>query len=354
MARLVMFSPLVQRIRYVDVEYPAWVVCAYPAYVPEILDVVTMDDVVEDMAIRQFAERTDLYGTSGTFANPQHIAPTDEAALIHWRSGRLRWNPDYRPWFYRDIWNILYRPDQYNYLCDALGQSNFPHNQSTRGTFDYEKLSLPPVIDKEAVAECEKKCIEAYHSGDLFVEELTAELFPLETGVAGAASGSADAPPRLLNEKRAGKVRDAVAKFARAAIGKSAAKEPDDYLQQWESASESAAEAKEKLKGEIDQIIGADASYPDDVADLFSRRVHEHLQKYLSGQLLRECRRMIVDAAYRIGDFPRARAALEPGMAIDGYAIVEQYDATTVILPHHRAVVDPWMNLLIWPEEPSR
>ena len=28
-----------------------------------------------------------------------------------------------------------------------------------------------------------------------------------------------------------------------------------------------------------------------------------------------------------------ARAALEPGMAIDGYAIVEQYDATTVVLP---------------------
>ena len=48
-----------------------------------------------------------------------------------------------------------------------------------------------------------------------------------------------------------------------------------------------------------------------------------------------------------------ARAALEPGMAIEGYAIVEQYDATTVVLPGHRAVVDPWMNLLIRPEEAS-
>ncbi len=48
------------------------------------------------------------------------------------------------------------------------------------------------------------------------------------------------------------------------------------------------------------------------------------------------------------------RAALQPGMEITGYAIVEQYDATTVVLPDHRAVVDPWMNLLIWPEEPSR
>ena len=51
---------------------------------------------------------------------------------------------------------------------------------------------------------------------------------------------------------------------------------------------------------------------------------------------------------------PTTRAALEPGMTIDGYAIVEQYDATTVVLPGHRAVVDPWMNLLIRPEEASR
>ena len=45
-----------------------------------------------------------------------------------------------------------------------------------------------------------------------------------------------------------------------------------------------------------------------------------------------------------------ARAALEPGMTIDGYAVVEQYDATTVVLPGHHAVVDPWMNLLISPD----
>jgi N-methylhydantoinase A len=45
-----------------------------------------------------------------------------------------------------------------------------------------------------------------------------------------------------------------------------------------------------------------------------------------------------------------ARTALEPGMVLEGYAIVEQYDATTVVLPGHRAVVDPWMNLLIRPE----
>ncbi|MGQ0592564.1 MAG: LodA/GoxA family CTQ-dependent oxidase [Gammaproteobacteria bacterium] len=72
MARLVMYSPLVERTRFVDVEYPA--------YVPEILDVVTMDDVLADLAVREFAERTDLYGTGGTFGDSQHIPPTDQEA----------------------------------------------------------------------------------------------------------------------------------------------------------------------------------------------------------------------------------------------------------------------------------
>src|SRR4030095_5681346 len=289
MARLVMFSQLVQRIRYVDVEYPAWVVCAYPAYVPEILDVVTMDDVVEGVAIRQFAERTDLYATSGTFADPQRIAPTDEAALIHWRAGRLRWNPDYRPWFYRDIWNILYRPDQYNYLCDALGQSNFPHNQSTRGSFDYEKLGCPPVIDREAVAICEKRCVRKHHSGDLFVDELAVELAPLE-GISASAGGiDYGAQPRLLTEKRTDRLRVVIAKFAEGRLGPAADVSIDDYLEQWLSASKSSTEETDKLTSEVNKIVGADSSYPDDLTDLLSRRVHEQLQKYLTGQLLRDC-----------------------------------------------------------------
>jgi hypothetical protein len=120
MARLVMFVEEVQRTRYVDVEYPAWVVCGYPRYVPEVLDMVTLEDVVEDLSIRQFATRTDLYGTSGTFACPQKVDARDPAALDMWRSGRLQWNPDHRPWFYRDVWPILFRPDQFSYLTDIL------------------------------------------------------------------------------------------------------------------------------------------------------------------------------------------------------------------------------------------
>lgn len=180
MARLVMSSPEVGRTRYVDVEYPAWVLTAYPGYVPQILDMVTMDDVVEDLNIRQFATRTDLYGQSGTFDHPQVVDRSDAEALAMWRAGRLQWNPDYKPWFYRDVWSILFRPDEYSYLSDVLGLSNFPHNQSTRGTFDPEKLGVPPEVNWKAVRACERVCMELLRSGELFVQTLSPVLDVLE------------------------------------------------------------------------------------------------------------------------------------------------------------------------------
>jgi N-methylhydantoinase A len=45
-----------------------------------------------------------------------------------------------------------------------------------------------------------------------------------------------------------------------------------------------------------------------------------------------------------------ARDQLQAGMRIPGYAIVEQYDATTIVLPGHVATVDHHLNLLIAPE----
>jgi N-methylhydantoinase A len=44
------------------------------------------------------------------------------------------------------------------------------------------------------------------------------------------------------------------------------------------------------------------------------------------------------------------RTELSAGMRIPGYAIIEQYDATTIVLPGHVATVDPYLNLLIAPE----
>lgn len=144
MARLVMFETNVKRLRYVDVEYPAWVIVGYPRYVPVVLDMVTMDEVLYDLFVRAFADDTALYGQDGTFEDPQRVDYRNENALRQWQDSRLTWNRAFKPWFYRDIWPILYRPDQFRFLCNVLGQSNFPHDQQQRGMFDPDKLSCTP------------------------------------------------------------------------------------------------------------------------------------------------------------------------------------------------------------------
>jgi hypothetical protein len=148
MARLIMYSEQVGQTRFVDVEYPAWVIVGYPRFVPQILDMITMDEVTHDMFLREFATDTALYGKIGTFDDPERVDSRDPDALRHWKAGRLTWNKDYKPWFYRDIWPILFRPDEFRFLTDILEQSNFPHDQEQRGTFDPYKLgktSRPPV-----------------------------------------------------------------------------------------------------------------------------------------------------------------------------------------------------------------
>ena len=71
MARLVMYSAEVERTRYIDVEYPAWVIVGYPRYVPQVLDMVTMDEVLHDLFVRNFATDTSLYGRLGSFDDPE-------------------------------------------------------------------------------------------------------------------------------------------------------------------------------------------------------------------------------------------------------------------------------------------
>ena len=145
MARLVMYSKEVTRVRYIDVEYPAWVIVGYPRYAPQVLDMVTMDEVLHDLFVRQFATDTSLYGRLGSFDAPDEIDFRNEAQLLQWREGgRLTWNTDFHPHFYSDIWPILYRPDQFRFLCDVLAQSNYPHDQEQRGLFDPTKLEVVP------------------------------------------------------------------------------------------------------------------------------------------------------------------------------------------------------------------
>ena len=193
MARLKMYAENVTSVRYVDVEYPAWVIAGYPRYVPVVLDMVTMDEVLYDLFVREFADDTALYGDAGTFDDPQRVDYHNEAALRQWQDGRLTWNRAYKPWFYRDIWPILYRPDQFRFLCNILGQSNFPHDQQQRGMFDPYKLSVVPkyVLPRAAAA----------------AQQAAAGAAEIERDGARAGSGAAGRRPRRARPRARRSIR---------------------------------------------------------------------------------------------------------------------------------------------------
>jgi hypothetical protein len=339
MARLVMYSKEVEQVRFVDVEYPAWVIVGYPAYVPQILDMVTMDEVVEDLAIRELAYRTDLYGEIGTFADPQVIDRNDPEALVLWRAGRLEWNATYKPWFYRDVWPILFRPDEFTYLSGVLGQSNYPHNQSARGRFDPNKLSVPPMVDRKAVAACEKRCIRRHHSGELFVETLGPALTVLEKQTEARLSrvteGAGGSLSGLLTDEIADELRKALSAFAQAVHGDQPGEDFRQYLKSWRAAGESSPgypKAKDDLERKVQEILAGlpaqrearwdtqagqtaaraeDPRHPvqpkgmalggvkkvfDSLGAQLRVAVLEHLRKHHTGKLLEDCRRKCIEA----------------------------------------------------------
>jgi hypothetical protein len=298
MARLVMHSAEVGRLRFVDVEYPAWVVAGYPAYVPEILDMITTNEVIEDMGVRKFATRTDIYGTLGSFDAPPKIDPRDRAALLHWQAGNLQWNPDYKPWFYRDIWPILYRPDQYSYLCDVLGQSNFPHNQSARGNFDPYKLSVPPFVNREAVKACEQACIAKHQSGELFIETLFPVLEVVEQRVIAELAG-ADSVRGMLTRNYAGDLKPAVAAFAAKTLKAAKTGDMATYAEGVAVARDGSdfQASRAGLEHAIEEILkGIRERVSPEIWKKLRAATFEHLHKYLSGTLLEECRKKCVAA----------------------------------------------------------
>lgn len=234
-ARLFMYSEEVASTRYIDVEYPSWVIAAYPAYVPEILDIVTLDDVIQDMAVTQFAARTDLYGKAGTFNDPQCIASSNTSELALWKSSSLRWNPDYKPWFYRDIWSILFRADEYTYLTNVLVSSNYPHNQSPRGNFDPDRLSIPPKLNDKAYARAGQSAVEANNSGALFFEAMDAGLALMDQQAINArrAQKKVRLTTAVTQASSRAALTSALQNFAAIASGGIPSNEVDRYIAHW-------------------------------------------------------------------------------------------------------------------------
>jgi hypothetical protein len=139
-------SPGANTTAYANVEVPAWVVVGYPRYAPQILDIITMDEVVYDVAVRDFGYEPYMYGTSPFTGSPVPPDPTNANALALWRE-TAQWNPDYYPYFYRDIWPILTRPNNYQWVMDFDAfTGGDPHNTSSGsgGNFDESMISIPP------------------------------------------------------------------------------------------------------------------------------------------------------------------------------------------------------------------
>ncbi|MEN3331101.1 MAG: hypothetical protein V7641_466 [Blastocatellia bacterium] len=131
---------------YADVDVSAWVIVGYPRYAPQITDIVTMDDLIYDLSVREFGYDIYLYGVppfDGTHTPPD---PSDAKALASWRK-QAQYNSDYYPYFWRDIWPLLTRPNNYQWVMDFDAfTGGDPHNTTAggEGNFDPNLLSVPP------------------------------------------------------------------------------------------------------------------------------------------------------------------------------------------------------------------
>ncbi|MGH9720271.1 MAG: LodA/GoxA family CTQ-dependent oxidase [Bryobacteraceae bacterium] len=118
----------------IPVDSPAWVIIGYPRYAPQIVDVVTMDDLVYDVAVRTFNYAPELY-----------------------KDGE--WNSNYYPYFWRDIWPILERPFSYQFVADVdpiVGGDPHQTGKGSGGNMDPDWLSIPPHSGENSV-ECENR-----------------------------------------------------------------------------------------------------------------------------------------------------------------------------------------------------
>ena len=87
-------------------ELHAWVLVGSPKFAPEIVNIVTLDDVMFDIGVRY-----------------QKLAPTMYNAARYARTGG--WNPAYRANFARDILPIIERPAGYQWVANVPSMAAF-------------------------------------------------------------------------------------------------------------------------------------------------------------------------------------------------------------------------------------
>jgi hypothetical protein len=124
----------------VPVDSPAWIIVGYPRYAPQLVDVVTLDDVIYDLSVREFAFDTYMFGTPPFERN----APIRNLHI--WRE-EARWNNDYYPYFWQEVWPIISRPYYYQFVMDfdaLTGGDPHENARGSSGNMDPNYVSIPP------------------------------------------------------------------------------------------------------------------------------------------------------------------------------------------------------------------
>jgi hypothetical protein len=115
----------------------AWTLVGYPRYVPEMPDLVTLDDCVYDLFVREFDFNPYLYGPATRQQARQNAFPLPG-------DPPKQYNENYFPYWDTEIYPILSRPFLYGWTVAALGQAD-PHETGPGGmALDMSKISLPP------------------------------------------------------------------------------------------------------------------------------------------------------------------------------------------------------------------
>lgn len=148
-AVLYYFDEETQRKTAVPIDDGAWCIVGYPRFAPEIPDLVTLDDLIYDLSVRNFAYNPWLYGTppfKSTKIDLEALASGDSTAdeqLAKWRRMPKVYNEDYYPYWDTEIYPILIRPYLYQSFTTVLIQDD-PHEIGSGGNFDLSKISVPP------------------------------------------------------------------------------------------------------------------------------------------------------------------------------------------------------------------
>ena len=130
------------------VDVSAWVIVGYPRYAPQIQDMVTLDDVLYDVAIRNQAYDINIYGVAPFDGSQKPPDRNDADEMRRWRQS-AEYNKNYYPYFWRDIWPILSRPNQYQWVMPfEAWDGGDPHNTGAGGNLDQTALSIPPHADQ--------------------------------------------------------------------------------------------------------------------------------------------------------------------------------------------------------------